>query len=128
MKFLTKRHILFLHDTLLERDGGEPGFLNESALDSALDAPRNRHGYEGAGLATCAATYAFHLTKAHAFVDGNKRIGAAAATTFLNVNGARLTTTESDFHDMVLAIAASKMTRDEVDAWFASRVRESPAE
>ena len=26
-----------------------------------------------------------------------------------------------------LAIASSRMTRDEVDAWFAARVRESPS-
>jgi len=128
MIFLTKDLVVELHETLLADFGGEEGFLNESALDSALSAAQNRAWYEGADVACCGATYAFHLTKAHAFVDGDKRIGAAAAAAFLDANGCVLDATNDEFHAVVLAIAASRMTRDEVDAWFAARVRESPAE
>ena len=126
MKFLTREHLLFMHDALLEHYGGESGFLNESSLDSALAAPVNRRGYENAGLAACAASYAFHLTKAHSFVDGNKRLGAAAATAFIVVNGALLLANETELHDLILAIADGSMPRDQADAWFAARVRESP--
>ncbi|NKB18275.1 MAG: type II toxin-antitoxin system death-on-curing family toxin, partial [Pseudanabaena sp. CRU_2_10] len=31
-----------------------------------------------------------HLTQAHAFIDGNKRVAAAIAETFLETNGAQL--------------------------------------
>jgi death-on-curing protein len=125
MRFIAKDHVIFMHGTLLERDGGEAGFLNESALDSALAAPHNRAGYEGVGLAVCAATYAFHITKAHAFIDGNKRVGGAAAEAFIKLNGALLDATDDEFHELILDIAAGRMTRDEVDAWFTARVRES---
>jgi death-on-curing protein len=126
VNFPTKDEVVETHDRLLSASGGEPGFLNEPALESAMDAARNRAHYEGADLALCAATYAFHLTKAHAFVDGNKRVGAAAAELFLFMNDAVLHATNDEFHDLILAVAASKMTRDDVDAWFAARVRESP--
>ena len=125
MKFLTKDEILVIHDAVLSLHGGEAGFLNEPMLDSASAAPINRHGYEGAGVSECASTYAFHLTKAHAFVDGNKRLGLAAMIAFLRLNRARLVATDAERHDLILAIAAGKMTRDDTDAWFAARVRES---
>lgn len=126
MKFLTKAQVLYLHETMLARFGGEEGFINENSLDSALAAPSNRRGYEGAGLASCAATYAYHVTKAHAFVDGNKRIGGASAEAFVKLNGGRVDATDDELHDVILAIAASTMTRDQCDAWFSARVRESP--
>ncbi len=126
MNFLTKDEALRIHDAVLALHGGEPGFLNDPMLESALAAPRNRHGYESASLAECAAAYMFHLTKAHAFVDGNKRVGLAATVAFLRLNDASLAATEDELHDLVLAIASSALTRDEVDAWMTSRVRESP--
>jgi death-on-curing protein len=123
--FLTRSDVVAMHDELLSAFGGEAGFLNETALDSALSAAANRAHYEGADLARCASTYAFHVTKAHAFVDGNKRLGAAAATTFLESNVATLAASENEMHSVILSIAANRMSRDETDAWFAARVRES---
>jgi death-on-curing protein len=125
MNFLTKDEVLAIHDAVLELHGGEAGFLNEAMLESALAAVPNRHGYEHAGLAECAATYAFHLTNAHAFVDGNKRVGLASAVAFLRLNGAELAASSDELHDVILAIADGSVSRDDADAWFASRVRES---
>ena len=127
MTFLTKDEVLAIHDAVLALHGGESGFLNETMLESALAAAQNRHGYEGIGLAGCAATYAFHLTKAHVFVDGNKRVGLAAAVAFLRLNEARVDASTDEMHDFILAIADGTMSRDAADAWFAARVRESPA-
>jgi len=78
---------------LIEEFGGSHGLRDEGALESALVAAENREYYENADLATCAATYAYHLTQTHAFIDGNKRIAAAVSEIFLELNGARLNTT-----------------------------------
>lgn len=66
------------------------GLRDEGALESALLAAENRAYYEEARLAVCAATYAYHLTQAHAFIDGNKRIGTVVAELFIEFNGAQL--------------------------------------
>ena len=42
------------------------------------------------------ATYAYHLTRAHAFVDGNKRVAAAVTETFLESNGSQLAMTDAE--------------------------------
>jgi death-on-curing protein len=90
MLFPRKEEVLEIHSKLIEQFGGLPGIRDEGLLDSALLAPANRQHYEGADLATCAATYAFHLTRNHAFVDGNKRVGAAVAEIFVRLNGSTL--------------------------------------
>ncbi|MCE7986013.1 MAG: type II toxin-antitoxin system death-on-curing family toxin [Caldilinea sp. CFX5] len=71
--------------------------------------------YENASLAVCAATYAYHLTQSHAFVDGNKRVAAAATELFIELNGKKLLATNQQLIDLFLTIAASEATREEVE-------------
>jgi death-on-curing protein len=119
MLFPRKDEVLAIHRQLLERFGGLPGIRDEGVLDSALLAAANRQHYEGADLAACAATYAFHLTRNHAFVDGNKRIGAAVAEIFVRLNGARFNATNDEIVELFFAIAAGSVSREEVERLFA---------
>jgi len=79
--FPTIKEVLDLHKQAIEEFGGAHGLRDEAALGSAIMAAENRAYYENASLASCAATYAYHLTQAHAFIDGNKRIAAAVTAT-----------------------------------------------
>ena len=56
MLFPNKDEVLEIRRKLLEQFGGSPGIRDEGLLDSALSATANRQHYEGADLATCAAT------------------------------------------------------------------------
>lgn len=47
----------------------------------------NLAAYTESGPAEIAAAYAFDISKAHAFVDGNKRTAFVTALTFLRLNG-----------------------------------------
>src|SRR5262245_21623557 len=122
MLFPTTEEVLDLHEQSIEEVGGAHGLRDEAALESALIAAENRAHYENASLAICAATYAYHLTQAHDFIDGNKRIAAAVAELFLYINDARLELTNDEIVDLFLGIAASQITRDEVERIFAQRV------
>jgi len=120
--FPTIEEVLDLHKQAIEEFGGTHGLRDEAALESALMAAENRAYYENASLAICAATYAYHLSQAHAFIDGNKRIAAAISELFLSINDARLELTNDEIVDLFLGIAASQITRDEVERIFAQRV------
>lgn len=122
MLFPTTEEVLDLHKQAIEVFGGVHGLRDKAALESALMATENRAYYENASLAIYAATYAYHLTQAHAFIDGNKRIAAAVAELFLSINDARLEFTNDEIVDLFLGIAASRITRDEVERIFAQRV------
>ena len=63
------------------------------------------------------------MIKNHAFIDGNKRIGAISLVTFLDINGYRLTCTETEETAMVLRVAASEMDEAEWTAWVAGTLR-----
>ena len=116
--FPRKQEILDIHAQLIEAFGGVHGLRDEAALESALAAAENREYYESADLVTCAATYAYHLTQAHAFIDGNKRIAAGVSEIFLELNGGRLNATNEQIVTLFLDIAAGKLSRDEVEEFF----------
>jgi death-on-curing protein len=107
--FLSKQKVLDIHAKGIAEFGGSLGLRDEGALESALIAAEQRQFYENADRATCAATYAFHLSQAHAFVDGNKRAAAAVSEIFLEANGARLGLTNDQIVDLFLRIAAGEL-------------------
>jgi len=115
MRFPDKLDVLTIHARLVEETGGSGGLRDQGSLESALAAAENRYNYENADLITCAATYAFHLTQAHAFIDGNKRIAAAITETFLESNGRELTMTDDELAQLFLNIATGDLTRDGVE-------------
>ena len=94
-------------------------------LESALKAAENRFNYETEDLVKLAATFAYHLSQAHAFVDGNKRIAAVVAELFLKLNGAKLNLTNDEIVEIYLAIAAGEMSREAVEDKFAERLIEA---
>ncbi|MEZ4658720.1 MAG: type II toxin-antitoxin system death-on-curing family toxin [Caldilineaceae bacterium] len=116
--FLHKRDILHMHSILIDEYGGIHGLRDEGILESALAAAENRAYYENADLATCAATYAFHLSEAHAFLDGNKRIAAMAAEAFLELNDAYLELNNKQLEQLIFEIAADEIDRNGVEQIF----------
>lgn len=120
MNFVDKSSILLIQAKLIERYGGIHGLRDEGTLESAINAAENRYNYETEDLAKLTATYAYHLSQAHAFLDGNKRIAAAAAGVFLEINGAWLDATENEIIELFLDIAAGKLSREQVEEKFAA--------
>lgn len=123
MIFLDKDLVLRIQLKIVETSGGAHGLRDEGGLESALNAAKNRFNYEDADVVVCAATYAFHLCKAHAFIDGNKRIAAAVAETFLILNNHEFAVTNDELADLFLRIAASEMSREEVEQFFAAHTK-----
>src|SRR5215210_5083288 len=119
MIFPDKSAVLEIQSLLIERYGGIHGLRDEGALESALMAAENRAYYENVPIEILAATYAYHLSQAHAFLDGNKRIAAAVAGVFLELNGAWLAATEDEIIELFLDIAASRLSREDVERKFA---------
>ena len=118
MKFPTLLEVLSIHQQVVAETGGQPGLRDQGLLESALKAAENRYYYEQADVIACAATYAYHICMAHAFIDGNKRVAAAVSETFLLVNGWQLTLDNTEFVDMFLKIADGVLLRDAIEEVF----------
>jgi death-on-curing protein len=62
----------------------------------------------------------FHIIKNHAFIDGNKRTGLAAAITFLGINGHVFAPLDEDsVFNFVIEIAAGPNDPDQIIAKIA---------
>ena len=88
--------VLLIHAEIINSTGGSEGLRDAGGLESALNAAENRFNYETEDLAKLAATYAYHLSQAHAFVDGNKRVAVVVSELFLKLNGAKLNATNDE--------------------------------
>jgi death-on-curing protein len=60
-------------------------------------------------VVTKAAALLHSIAMNHALFDGNKRLALAATATFLGINGLRLTWTNDEAHDFVVAVASGEL-------------------
>jgi len=79
-------------------------------------------------LVEMAAAYLFNIVKNHPFIDGNKRVGAVAASVFLRLNGLELTATGESFGDLVLAVADGSASKSRAAEFFRKHSRARHAE
>lgn len=91
LRFLSAEQILEIHRELLARSGGRlgggPRGARYEGVEAAVQAVKNSY-YET--VEELAGAYAVYLVQGHVFLDGNKRTGAAAMLTFLELNGVRV--------------------------------------
>jgi death on curing protein len=115
-KFLDESGVLQIHSDLIERFGGSHGLRDRGMLLSAIEMPKASFGgqFLHEDLFEMAAAYLYHLVQNHAFIDGNKRIGTAAALVFLDVNGFELTAEQDDLTEMVLEVAQGRLGKPEI--------------
>jgi death on curing protein len=112
--WLDSRDVCAIHNEIIVQSGGDAGILNEGALESTLNKPKNLYCYgDDITLFTLAAAYGYGLVKNHCFVDGNKRIALIAVYTFLSINGIELTASEIDAANFFLELAASQENQEE---------------
>ena len=111
---LTKEQILLLHKCIYDRYGGSYGVRDEGLLDSALEAPFQT--FAGQDLypddMDKIVRFGYGLIGNHPFYDGNKRIGALALLTLLELNGYKIESTNKEFADIIYAVASGSEGKD----------------
>ena len=120
MIILSKEQIITLHSNLISETGGSDGIRDEQLLESALNAPFQIFSNEEVfpSIQQKAARLGYGLIKNHAFVDGNKRIGAHAMLVFLALNKIELDYTQTELSDTILKVAANEYTFDDLLKWI----------
>ena len=117
--WLTELQVKILHSEAINLFGGSHGIRDEGLLQSALGRPQNLHAYnEDATLFDLAASYGFGLTKNHAFIDGNKRVGLLAIRAFLFRNGFRFDPEEVETVTIMEGVATGKVSEDLLSDWI----------
>lgn len=116
----SKQQLLKMHSDLLAQTGGLDGLRDEGLLESALAAPFQTYDAQELfrSIQEKAARLAYGLIQNHPFIDGNKRIGTHAMLVLLALNGIELIYTQDELSDLILKIAASTASYEDLLAWI----------
>jgi len=121
--FLSLDEVLEIHAQQIERYGGSAGLRDVAGLESAVATPQVTFGgtIPHGSIPAMAAAYLFHLCQNHTFIDGNKRVGANAAITFLLLNDWRPKFDADELVDLVLSVAVGRLSKKQLIETFESR-------
>jgi death-on-curing protein len=124
IRFLGLEEVLALHADQIERYGGSAGVRDLGLLESAVAAPESSFGggYLHGSLPEMAAAYLFHLAQNHAFVDGNKRVAAAAMIMFVYLNDHDVECDEDELVELIVGVASGTTTKADVAVFLAARI------
>lgn len=118
--YLTVAEVIAIHHHQIEEYGGVHGLRDQGALEAAVFRPQT--GYYN-DLSEEAAALMESLVNNHAFLDGNKRVGFAAAHTFLLLNGFDLdVTSKAAFLFVMKALAKGEFRFALLHEWIATHL------
>ena len=108
MIFLDVDDLLYIAE---RATGGSVEICDVGLLESAATRPRaSAFGADAyPTLHEKAAALLHSIVRNHALVDGNKRLGLTAIIAFYGVNGRRLTMTNDEAYEFVMAVAAGQI-------------------
>jgi death on curing protein len=119
--FLTLPELLYVAERTL---GPGVEVRDYGLLEAALARPQatafGKDAYRGLDRKTAALLHS--VARNHALVDGNKRLALAALLAFHGLNGRRLTLTNDEAYDLVIAVAAGDLdTVEDIARSFSTR-------
>ena len=119
IRFLTIKQVRAIHQQQILIFGGSPGILDEGKLESAVFRAQNLSNYnEKATIYDLAASIGWGIANNYAFVDGNKRTAFVVMAVFLQINGIILTASEVDVVNIMLAVASSQISQEQLSDWL----------
>lgn len=125
MIWISAEDVILIHSRVIEGSGGLDGLRDRDGLEAAVSAPMQT--FDGKELYPTdiekIARLGFGLASNHAFVDGNKRIGAMMTQLLLKWNGYELTLRSGELADMFIAIAAGKAKEKDLLDWITRHLR-----
>jgi len=106
--YLTVPELLYVAERAL---GFEPKVRDLGLLEAAAARPAASAFGQDAypGLDEKAAALLHSLARNHALVDGNKRLALAGTIAFYGINGRRLTLTNDQAYDLIMAVAEGRL-------------------
>lgn len=118
--YLSTLQVIFLHDISIKKYGGSPGLRDINLLHSAVERPSTSFNNQDLypSIFDKAAALLQSLLKNHPFVDGNKRTALLAATTFLRINGYKLTNTHLKEVEFTVSVDTKNLLIEQISKWL----------
>ena len=120
MIWITADDVIQIHSRVIQRSGGMDGLRDRASLEAAVSAPMQSFGGQDLYPTTVEkiARLGYGLASNHAFVDGNKRIGAMMTQLLLKWNGFQMSLRSGELADMFIAIADGSAKESDLLDWI----------
>ena len=120
MIWITADDVIQIHSRVIQRSGGMDGLRDRASLEAAVSAPMQSFGGQDLYPTTVEkiARLGYGLASNHAFVDGNKRIGAMMTQLLLKWNGFQMSLCSGELADMFIAIADGSAEESDLLVWI----------
>ncbi len=114
--FIEIEEVIEIHKDLIDKFGGSHGIRDMGLLESAINSPQASFGgeYLYQDIFEMASAYLYSLTKNHAFIDGNKRVGVYIAVLFLELNDVEVNLSNEQLYDLGINTANSTYSKEDV--------------
>lgn len=120
MIILTIEEITALHKKLIDRTGGSQGLRDKNLLESAVYSAMS--SFEGDEIYSTveekAARLMYSLINNHAFIDGNKRIGAFVMLITMQLNNSLIEYSQDELVELSLSVAEGKTEYSKILDWI----------
>lgn len=124
MIWITAEDVIALHSQIIKRTGGIDGLRDRSGLEAAIAAPLQ--SFDGNDfyptIIEKISRLGYGLAANHAFIDGNKRIGALMTQLLLQWNEYNLVLKKGELADMFIAIADGSADESELLKWIQNHI------
>lgn len=123
MIFLTIEEVIQIHDELVSEYGGLHGIRDMGLLVSAIEMPKATMFGEclHESVFDKASAYLYHIVCNHAFLDGNKRTGAATTLIFLRQNGCKTKFNMKEFEELVCEVAQGNISKEAISKFLSRK-------
>ncbi len=125
MIWVSAEDVIALHSQIIKKTGGIDGIRDKCGLEAAVAAPLQSFGGEDFYQTPVEkiARLGYGLAANHAFIDGNKRIGALMTQLLLQWNGYHIVLKKGELADMFIAIADGSADEVILLNWIQAHIR-----
>lgn len=124
MIWVTAEDVVAIHSRIIQVSGGIDGLRDRAGLEAAIAASLQSFGGEDLFPTDIEkiARIGFGLASNHAFIDGNKRIGAMVTQLLLKWNGYQFQLEQNELAGMFIGIADGTKGETELRHWINAHI------
>lgn len=125
MIWVKTEDVIRLHSQIIQATGGIDGIRDQGILESAICAPLQTFGGQELFPTDIEkiARIGYGLASNHAFLDGNKRIGALMTQLLLKWNGYSLKLEVGELANMFISVADKSATEADLLGWIQQHLK-----
>lgn len=125
MIWVKTEDVIRLHSQIIQTTGGIDGIRDQGILESAICAPLQTFGGQELFPTDIEkiARIGYGLASNHAFLDGNKRIGALMTQLLLKWNGYSLKLEVGELANMFISVADKSATEADLLGWIQQHLK-----